>query len=139
YKHAANREAQHAFWNMAGEHNHPMDFEIMPRAVFSSPQVAAVGLREQDAKARGIEHRAVRFDYLETGMGLAMEAEDAFIKLLLDPEEPKILGCHIMGPDASTLIHEVVVVMAAMEGNPAGITVPVHIHPSLSEVIQRAL
>jgi mycothione reductase len=139
FKHAANREAQHVFWNMGGEHRHAMDYAVMPRAIFTSPQIAAVGLREQDARAMNIEHRALRFDYLETGMGLAIEAEDAFVKFIVEPVESKILGCHIMGPDASTLIHEVVVVMAAMEGNAAGITVPVHIHPALSEVIQRAL
>ncbi|MEJ2034272.1 MAG: dihydrolipoyl dehydrogenase [Deltaproteobacteria bacterium] len=139
FKHAANREAQHVFWNMAGEHRHAMDYSVMPRAIFTSPQIAAVGLREQDAKAMEIEYQALHLDYMETGMGIAMEAEDAFVKFLIDPTQSKILGCHIMGPDASTLIHEVVVVMTAVEGNAAGITVPIHVHPSLSEVIQRAL
>jgi mycothione reductase len=139
YKHAANKEAQHVFWNMTGEHLHAMDYEVMPRAVFTSPQIAAVGPTEQEAKALGLEYQALKLDYLDTGMGLAIDAKDCFIKFLVDPEEARIIACHILGPQASTLIHEVIVVMAAMQGDMAPITVATHIHPSLSEIVQRAL
>jgi mycothione reductase len=139
YKHAANKEAQHVFWNMTSDHSHPMDYEVMPRAIFTSPQIAAVGPTEQEAEAMGIDYQVLTFDYLSTAMGLALDARDCFVKILIAPEESRIIACHILGPDASTLIHEVIVVMAAMNGDMAAIIIATHIHPALSEVIQRAL
>jgi mycothione reductase len=139
YKHAANKEAQHVFWNMTSDHSHPMDYEVMPRAIFTSPQIAAVGPTEQEAEAMGMDYQVLKLDYLSTGMGVAIDARGCFVKLLIDPEESRIIACHILGPDASTLIHEVIVVMAAMQGDMAAITIATHIHPALSEVIQRAL
>ena len=66
-----------------------------------------------------------------------VEIEDGFVKVLLNPETRDILGCHILGSDASTLIHEVIISIKAGLGA-AGITKAIHIHPALSEVVQRA-
>jgi mycothione reductase len=139
YKHAANKEAQQLFWNMTEDHMHAMDYEVMPRAIFTSPQIAAVGPTEQEAEAMGLKYQMLKLDYLSTGMGVAIDAKDCFVKFLIDPKESRIIACHILGPDASTLIHEVIVVMTAMQGDMAAIMVATHIHPALSEVIQRAL
>lgn len=138
FKHAANFEAQHVFVNMTGRHKHAIDYSVMPHAIFSSPQVAGVGLTEQEAKEKGVEYEVRRSEYKNTGMGEAIGEEDGFVKFLIEPEEEKILGCHILGPEAATLIHEVIVVMNT--GLPASaISNAIHIHPALSEVVQRAL
>jgi len=70
-------------------------------------------------------------------MGAAMQEEDGMVRIFTD-YEGKILGCHIIGPEASTLIHEVLVAMRAGTGSVGDILKTVHIHPSLSEVVERA-
>ena len=71
-------------------------------------------------------------------MGIALQGNDGFVKIFADKKTRKILGCHILGTDASTLIHEVVV---AMKNNLSvdAISDSVHVHPALSEVVQRAV
>jgi dihydrolipoamide dehydrogenase len=71
-------------------------------------------------------------------MGHALEDEDGFVKLLVDPATGEILGCHVLGHEASTLIHEVVVAMRAGEGTIENVTGSIHVHPALNEVVQRA-
>ena len=71
-------------------------------------------------------------------MGEAIEDRDGFVKILIDNKTRKILGCHIMGTDASTLIHEVLVAMKSGDGTVMNLIRTVHIHPALSEVVQRA-
>ena len=111
----------------------------MPHAIFTSPQIAGVGLTEEQAKEQGIAYEVRRHDYKATGMGKALEEEDGFVKFIIDPARKKILGCHILGPDASVLIHEVIVAMRAAGGAISAIKNSIHIHPALSEVVQRAL
>ncbi len=139
FKHNANLEAQYAYGNII-EHDKrtPVDYTAMPHAIFSSPQVAGVGFTEQELKKKGIEYLKSTYPYIQTGMGEAIEDGDGFVKFLVDKNNRKILGCHIMGTDASTLIHEVLVAMRTGNGNIDSITDTVHIHPALSEVIARA-
>lgn len=139
FKHGANYEAQAIMQNMLTPEKAKVDYTIMPHAVFSSPQIAGVGLTEEQAKEKGITYEVRKKDYSKTGMGQAMLEKDGFVKFLINPETQTILGCHIIGPDASTLIHEVVVAMTAAEGKVAAIQDTIHIHPALSEVVQRAL
>jgi dihydrolipoamide dehydrogenase len=138
FKHSANLEAEYVVQNMF----HPTDkvavnYAAMPHAMFASPQAAGVGLTEQELKAKGVPYAKGFYRYYGTGMGKAIEDEEGFVKVLADPATRKILGCHILGTDASTLIHEVVVVMRAGLGVDA-ILDAVHVHPALSEVVQRA-
>jgi mycothione reductase len=109
----------------------------MPHAVFSSPQIAGVGATEQELKAKNSEYMVGRYKYIDSGMGTAMEEHDGFVKFITD-YDGKILGCHIMGPEASTLIHEVLVSMKAGKSHVNDIIRTIHIHPALSEVVQRA-
>ena len=71
-------------------------------------------------------------------MGKAIEDRDGFVKLLVNKADRKILGCHIMGSEASTLIHEVLIAMRYGGGTTASISGTIHIHPALSEVIAKA-
>ena len=139
FKHGANWEAQHVFSNLRGERKYPVSYLAMPHAIFSSPRVAGVGLTEQQAKEKNLSYEVRTHEYKDTGMGIALGEEDGFVKFIIDPKKDKILGCHILGPNASILIEEVVVVMKVAGGDIAAIKNSIHIHPALSEVVQRAL
>jgi dihydrolipoamide dehydrogenase len=140
FKHNANNESRYAYHNMLAPDTKkvPVDYTAMPHAIFSSPQVAGVGFTEQQLSIKGIDYQKSVYPYIRTGMGEAIEDRDGFVKFLVSRSEKKILGCHIIGTDASTLIHEVLVAMKAGDGTVQSITKTIHIHPALSEVIARA-
>ncbi len=136
FKHSANLEADYAVSNAFGR-KVAVDYSAMPHAAFSSPQVAAVGKTEDELKAKKIPYLKGSYEFKNTGYGKAIEDNDGFVKVLVHPQTKEILGCHILGTDASMLIHEVIVAMKAKLGAD-GILDAVHIHPALSEVVQRA-
>lgn len=136
FKHSANHEAQTVFRNLLS-HGHEADYPAMPHAVFTSPQIAGVGQTEQQLEESDQAYVSARYDFEDTGMGGALKEEDGFVKVLAS-EKGEILGCHIIGPEASTLIHEVLVAMKAGSGHVSDIKNTVHIHPALNEVVQRA-
>jgi mycothione reductase len=139
FKHSANHEAQYAYTNIVRpEHKIPVDYTAMPHAVFSSPQIAGVGLTEQELKKNGINYQKSVYSYIDTAMGEALDDKDGFVKFLVEKETRKILGCHIIGTDASILIHEVLVPMRSGDGTIDSITQTITIHPALSEVVARA-
>ncbi len=139
FKHSANLEAEYNFLNLLNpEEKMPVDYSAMPHAIFSSPQIAGVGATEQKLRSEKKDYMVGKYDYINTGMGQAIEDRDGFVKFLVERETRKILGCHILGTDASTLIHEVLVAMRAGDGTLSNINRVVHIHPALSEVVQRA-
>lgn len=138
FKHSANLEAQYVYNNAILNKKIKIDYTAMPHSIFSSPQIAGVGLRERDLKERKIKYAIGRYNYIDSGMGLALQDNEGFVKIFADRKTRKILGCHILGTDASTLIHEVVVAMKAGLRIDA-ISDAVHVHPALSEVVQRAV
>jgi mycothione reductase len=135
-KHSANHEARTVVRNVFGEDLEPVDYTAMPFAVFSSPEVAGVGAREGELREEGVEYATNTYRYGDTARGQAMKTE-GFVKVIVAPDG-EILGCHILGPEASNLVEEVVVAMKAGSGTVADIRESVHIHPALSEVVQRA-
>lgn len=138
FKHSANLEAEYVLANVFGKKK-AVDYYPMPHAIFTNPQIAGVGMTEQEAQEKGKEYVVGKYDYRNTGMGTALEEKDGFVKFIIDRKNKEILGCHIIGPDASTLIHEVVVAMKANKKNALDILRnAVHVHPALSEVVQRA-
>ena len=134
-KHSANHEAQAVARNLFGEDLAPVDYTAMPFAVFASPEVAGVGAREEELRAVGREYATRTYRYDQTARGSAMKA-DGLLKAIIDLDG-EILGCHVMGPEASNLVQEVVVAMKAGSGTVQDIRESVHIHPALSEVVQR--
>jgi mycothione reductase len=135
-KHNANHEARAVTRNIFGEQLQPVDYSAMPFAVFASPEVAGVGAREADLRRENREYATNTYRYEDTARGDAMKAE-GLVKVLINLDG-EILGCHIVGPDASTLIQEVVVAMKSGSGTVRDIRDAVHIHPALPEVVQRA-
>jgi len=138
FKHSANLEAEYVYYNTVLNKKIKVDYTAMPHAIFSNPQIAGVGLREQDLKGKKTDYAVGRYEFIKSGMGLALQDDEGFVKIFADRKIRKILGCSILGSNASTLIHGVVIAMKA------GLTVDslskaVHIHPALSEVVQRAV
>ena len=139
FRHSANLESEFNFYNIIDPNRKvPVDYSAMPHAIFTSPQIAGVGKTEDQLKAADQDYAVGRYDYIDTAMGKAIEDSTGFVKILADRSTGKILGCHIMGSDASTLIHEVLVAMKSGSGSVESIVRTIHIHPALSEVIQRA-
>lgn len=146
FKHSANLEAQYAFLNILNNHNKQtnknnkvkVNYSAMPHAIFTNPQIAGVGYTEQILKNKNIKYLKSIYPFIHTGMGKAIEDNDGFVKFLVDDNHNKILGCHIIGTDASTLIHEVLVAMRSGNGTINSIINTIHIHPALSEVVGRA-
>lgn len=140
FKHNANHEAQYVYHNILNSDKKiPVDYTAMPHAIFSSPQVAGVGFTEQQLKEQDKnDYVKSVYPYIQTAMGEAIEDRNGFVKFLVNRKDKKILGCHIIGTDASTLIHEVLVAMKGGDGTINSIKKTIHIHPALSEVIARA-
>ena len=110
-----------------------MDYRLKLYVVFTEPQVAVVGLSESEARAKNIDHLVASYPFCDHGKSIIMDEMDGFVKLLADKSTREIIGGSVVGPDASELIHEVVVAMRfhATAGELA--TTP-HYHPTLSEI-----
>ena len=137
FRHAANYEAGVAWHNANHEHKVPMDFTATPHAVFTHPQIAAVGLKEEEAKQR-YKILVGKAFYRDTAMGAAMGNPEGFVKVIVEQETGKILGGHIIGPEAAVIIQEITNAMASGNGDYGPIARGMHIHPALNEVIQNA-
>ncbi len=137
FKHVANYEAGIAWHNAFHDQKAKVDFSASPHAIFTNPQVASVGLKEQEAKQN---HKILvgQALYKDTAMGAAMGFPEGFVKVIVEQETGKILGGHIIGPEASILIQEIINAMVSETGTFAPIAQGMHIHPALSEVVQNA-
>ncbi|MDA3041397.1 MAG: FAD-dependent oxidoreductase, partial [Actinomycetota bacterium] len=139
-KHLANAEAKVAFWNLA----HPddlrkVDYRAVPSAVFSHPQVATVGLTERQARDRGLGFVVGRRDYGGTAYGWALEDTTSFAKVLVDTTDGTILGAHVMGPQASSIIQPLIQAMQFGQRAADVANDVFYIHPALTEVVENAL
>lgn len=139
-KHVANHEARVVQYNLL----HPRrmkasDHRFIPHAVFSDPQIASVGLTQQQADEAGRRYVAIRQNYGTVAYGWAMEDDAHFVKLLADPRTKKLLGAHIIGPQASTLIQPLVQAMSFDLDVQSMARGQYWIHPALTEVVENAL
>ncbi len=135
-KHKANVDAAVIISNAILGEDVVVDYQGMPYAIFTVPQVAAVGRTEEELKDANISYKVGNYPYKNTGMGQAFMDEDSFVKVLVG-EDDTILGAHIVGPQASTLIHEVALAMAN-DLKAVAFRNLIVAHPALSEVVQRA-
>jgi mycothione reductase len=140
FRHVANYESEVLYENAVLKRKVELDYHAIPHAVFSYPEVASVGLREKEAVERfGEDGFLIGFHRFEdTAKGEAMNVKDYFVKVLLEKESRAILGAHIIGPHASILIQEVINLMYTKDRGSQPIQDAIHIHPSLSEVVQWA-
>ncbi|RRO16179.1 mycothione reductase [Saccharopolyspora rhizosphaerae] len=139
-KHVANHETRVVQHNLL----HPdapisADHRFVPHAVFSGPQIAAVGLTEQDARQRGIEYVTSTQDYAGIAYGWAMENTTGFAKLLADPNTGLLLGAHIIGPQAPTLLQPIIQAMHFGLDAHSMARSQYWIHPAMPELLENAL
>ena len=114
-----------------------MNYDVVPACIFTEPEIASVGLTPAKAEERGMEIRIGRFMFGGLGKALAMGKGQGFVQLVVDASTDKVLGCQIMGPHASDLIHEVALAIR-MGVTAADMGRTVHAHPSLAEAIMEA-
>ena len=138
FKHVANYEAGVAWHNALHDHRVKIDFSAAPHAVFSNPQIASVGLTQEQAKAKVGNILVGHALYRDTAMGAAMGFPEGFVKVIVERQTGKILGAHIIGPEASILIQEIVNAMVSNGGTFEPIAQAMHIHPAMCEVVQNA-
>jgi dihydrolipoamide dehydrogenase len=121
---------------IAGQAGH-VNYDAIPGVVYTWPEVAGVGRTEDQLKASGVAYTVGKFPFTANGRARAMGSTDGFVKILADKQTDRILGCHIIGPDAGTLIAELV--MAIEFGASAeDVGRLCHAHPSLNEAVKEA-
>jgi len=114
-----------------------IDYRVVPRAVFSEPAVASVGLTEREAREAGHEVKVGKHLFAHTGRAKAIGQTEGFVKIVVDGKTGEILGAHILGAHADILIHQVVTAMYN-HGTAEPIAKSIHIHPTLSEAVKSA-
>jgi mycothione reductase len=134
FKHVVNQEASLVARNIVHEHKAKMEYQAIPYAVFSHPQIASVGLTEEQAKKK-YDVLVGKASYSSVAYGIAMMDQNGFAKVILERKTGRILGFHIIGPYATILIQEVINAMASGIGTPESVFQGLHIHPALSELI----
>ncbi|MDA8169283.1 MAG: dihydrolipoyl dehydrogenase [Nitrospiraceae bacterium] len=138
FTHAGDKEAEVAWHNASHPEKMRMDFGAVPNAVFTCPQIASVGLTEGEAREKGHGVLVGKTRYLDIVKGRAMQEEDGFAKAVVDGRTGRILGFHIIGPEAADLIQEVANAFA--DGATAkSLTEKMHIFPALSGLVVEAL
>ena len=140
FKHVANYESQIVYYNAVLKEDVSVDYHAIPYAVFSHPEIAGVGMGEKEAIERyGKEGVLIGMQrYEDTAKGKAMDVKDFFVKVIVERNTLKILGAHIVGHHASILIQEIINLMYTPEQTAIPLVRGMHIHPALSEVVQRA-
>ncbi|MEX2201278.1 MAG: dihydrolipoyl dehydrogenase [Dongiaceae bacterium] len=134
--HKAMDEGVALIERLAGQAGH-VNYETVPGIVFTWPEVASVGRTEEQLKEAGIEYRIGKFPFMANSRSRTTGETDGFVKLLADAKTDRLLGAHILGPDAGTLIHECVVAME-FGGSVEDLARSFHGHPTLSEAIKEA-
>ena len=121
---------------LAGQAGH-VNYDVIPSVVYTTPEVAAVGRSEEELKSAGIAYRVGKFSFLANGRAKANQTTDGFVKILADERTDRVLGCHVVGPMAGELIHEVAVLME-FGGSAEDLARTCHAHPTLSEAVKEA-
>jgi len=134
--HVASKEGIVAAVNACGG-DMKMDYSVVPAAIFTSPEIGSVGLREHQAVSKGLKVRAGRFQFRALGKAHAMGEIAGFVKIIADSDSDRILGVHIIGPHAADLVHEgALAIKGGMTAKQLGEMI--HAHPTLSEGLMEA-
>lgn len=133
--HVASAQALAAAANMAG-HDTVMNYYAVPNVIFTSPEVAAVGVSERGAKESGIVHRVAKFPFAASGKAVAMGATEGFVKIIAD-EHGRVIGGCVVGPHASDIVAELgLAITAGLDARQVAHTI--HAHPTLAEAVAEA-
>jgi dihydrolipoamide dehydrogenase len=134
--HKAEDEGMAVAEILAGKAGH-VNYAVIPNVVYTYPEVASVGRTEEELKADGVDYKAGKFPFTANGRAKANGTTDGFVKVLADAKTDRVLGVHIVGPDAGTLIAEAAVAME-FSASSEDIARTCHAHPTLSEAVKEA-
>jgi len=135
--HVASHEGLICVEKITGLSPHALDYNSIPACTYCQPQVASIGLSEQQAKEQGYEIKIGRFPYTASGKARAIGARDGLVKLIFEAKYGELLGAHIVGNEATELIGELGIAKT-LEATPEALFGTVHAHPTLSEMIMEA-
>ena len=121
---------------LAGQKGH-VNYDTCPNIVYTAPELAAVGKTEEELKATGVQYKVGKFPFLANSRAKAVGDTDGLVKLLADAKSDRLLGAHILGPGAGTLIHECVMAME-FQGSAEDVARAFHGHPTHNEAIKEA-
>src|SRR5262245_9506536 len=122
---------------LAGKHSHGMDYNNIPNATYCHPEVASIGLTEQQCKEKKHDYKIGKFPFSANGRARTAGESEGFVKIIRDAKYGEILGAHIVGAHATELIHEIVVARTN-EFTVEEVDLAIHAHPTLSEAVAEA-
>ncbi|SDI54164.1 dihydrolipoyl dehydrogenase [Salipiger marinus] len=134
--HKAEDEGMACAEVIAGKHGH-VNYDVIPSVIYTWPEVAAVGKTEAQLKEEGRAYKVGKFSFMGNGRAKAVFAGDGFVKILADKDTDRVLGCHIIGPSAGDLIHEICVAME-FGASAEDVALTCHAHPTFSEAVREA-
>ena len=134
--HKAEEEGIAVAETIAGQKNH-INFNLIPNVIYTNPEVASVGMTEEMLKENDKEYKVGKFNFAGNGRANLVFSSAGFVKLLTDSKTDRILGCHIIGPNAGDIIHEVCVAME-FGASAQDLAMTCHAHPTFSEAIKEA-
>ena len=135
--HVATHEGILAAEMIAEGHGTPLDYGNIPGCTYCQPQVASVGMTERGLQEKGVKYKVGKFPFTALAKARAINETDGFVKLLFDEKYGELLGAHLMGPEVTELLAELV--LARSHGATAkSILNTIHAHPTLSEAIMEA-
>ncbi|ABS40310.1 dihydrolipoyl dehydrogenase [Clostridium botulinum] len=134
--HVASDQGIIAVENIMGK-NKKMDYKTVPACVYTKPELASVGLTEEQAKQKGVDYKVGKFPLIYNGKSLIMNDTEGFIKIIVDKKYEEILGVHILGPRATDLITEAALALR-LEATLEEIITTVHAHPTIGEAMKEA-
>ena len=135
--HVAYYECEHVMEHIAGKEPKPLDYNRVPRATYSYPQVASLGLSEQQAKERGIDVKVGKFPMVGSAKAVILGETEGFVKIISDAGSGDLVGVFILGPQATDLISEAALAKL-LESTPWEIGASIHPHPTVSEAVKEA-
>ncbi|MEH7828229.1 dihydrolipoyl dehydrogenase [Gemmobacter denitrificans] len=134
--HKAEDEGMAVAEVIAGKHGH-VNYDVIPGVIYTTPEVASVGKTEEQLKAEGRAYKVGKFPFMGNARAKAVFQGEGFVKLIADKATDRILGCHIIGPAAGDLIHEVCVAME-FGASAQDLALTCHAHPTYSEAVREA-
>ena len=135
--HVASAQAITAVEYIAGLNPAPIDYRLMPRAIYCEPQVASFGITEDQAISEGIEVQIGKFPFSASGKAIALGHTEGMVKLITDPEIGEILGAHMIGSEVTELLAELSMTNL-LEGTTTELGWLTHPHPTISETLKEA-
>lgn len=134
--HKAEDEGMAVAESIAGQHGH-VNYDVIPGVIYTAPEVASVGLTEEQLKDQNRAYKVGKFSFMANARAKTVFQGEGFVKILADAETDRILGCHLLGPAAGELIHEICVAME-FGASAEDIARTCHAHPTFSEAVREA-